>query len=1122
MTGLWRRIAIRMIGRTFMVLAGSVFLLLLTAAPVEATPGRKGAVTLVPASERISEEEARLSLARLLSYDDHLLDESIREYLHLLRARPGDNTIRRELARIFMRQKKYGDADREFHAVLKMEPDDPEAQRGLGQIALWTGDYPEAIRRFTAILQRSEADAETWLGLARACHWSGRHEPAMTAYERALALMKDPGAEIFSEMGDNLLSGGRLPEAVAHFRRASGMRPDQREFEKKLGLALSWSGEDLEALTVLEKLHGILPKDREIALELARVHFRAKAWSRAQAILTDLARHFPADVDILLELADMASVRGHAGRCRDLYLKVLTLKEKDRTLALRYADRMVLWGDFYGAERLYRAERRIAPTDRDTALKLAALLEAMQRYEEAEGLYDELLIRFPEWEKPLLQLARLKLLEKDDARALLFAERYLAQKPDDAQGLAARADALAGAGRFKEALAVYDMLRKEHDHGITANVRIGKIFLRQQNEQAAMQRFEESLALAPGHIEARFYRAGLQKAAGDAFVQELLDSTRAVHELDQWAQRYAEAGLNAIAIRLYRAALERDADYFPARLALAEILAVDHQYDASLAIYGDLAAAFPGSSKILIGQARVLSWARQFDQAVDLYEHIHELNPADPVPLREMARTAAWGKRYAKSDSAYRRLAADPVDSRLMKAWSALPDRSVDPIFDETFRALENQTSQGSVYTGYEQLRRSFEMAGDGAGSTEARLRFAGLLPVYRIQKSAILEKRAKALARDRRFSRALDVYEDLIVETPGNQEAIFDQAQAACAMGLCDREGDLYRRLLAVDPLHNLARIGLKKQEIRTHPALRLDHWTWRETGRGDLARITRNRTSLGLSFPFWCRYQLRATGLAWHERPDYTDRTYQAEGYRLELDGIVNAYVKGGVGWTHKAYRDRDFSDRDTGYARLLFNLWDGAQIGAGFERTDEIYNYFGLKQGIQADNWWISAASDLTRNLSIKGEARRILYSDDNAGQHYGLAAGYAFTDHPRIFKVILSGEYRQTDRQNLSLFNAAGGLTDMVHPYWTPKDYTAAGLTLEWYHDISKNLFCGGDLHFYDLRVSLGTDSESNPSIKIEGQWHYEFYHHWLIGLQGMIHRSREWNAESLYGTLMYRF
>ena len=324
MTDSWRRIAICTVGHALAAAACSGILLFAAPAPIEATQGRTGSVTLVPAAERISDEDARLSLARLLAYDDDRLDESIREYLHLLRIRSGDNTIRRELARIFMRQKKYGDAAREFHAVLKIEPGDLEAQRGLGQIALWTGDYPEAIRLFKEILQRPEEDAETRLSLARAYHWSGRHEPAMAAYEQALALIKNPGAELFSETGDNFLSGGRLPEAVASFRRASRMSPDKTEFEKKLGLALSWNGDDLEALTVLEKLHGILPKDREIAVELARVHFRAKAWSRAQAILTDLLRHFPADADILLELADIAAVRGHAGRCRELYLEVLS------------------------------------------------------------------------------------------------------------------------------------------------------------------------------------------------------------------------------------------------------------------------------------------------------------------------------------------------------------------------------------------------------------------------------------------------------------------------------------------------------------------------------------------------------------------------------------------------------------------------------------------------------------------------------------------------------------------------------------------------------------------------------------------------------------------------------
>jgi len=384
------------------------------------------------------------------------------------------------------------------------------------------------------------------------------------------------------------------------------------------------------------------------------------------------------------------------------------------------------------------------------------------------------------------------------------------------------------------------------------------------------------------------------------------------------------------------------------------------------------------------------------------------------------------------------------------------------------------------------------------------------------------LERRAKDLVWHHRYSQALPVYESLLHFTPGNLEARFDQAQLYCTLGLCGYEAPAYRELLDRDPFHNLAALALSKQRIRSSPAMEFSSWYWREGGRGDLSRIQRLRSSVSLEVPFFCQYRLKLTGHQWNERPDWSGQSHLAEGYSLEGTGVFNSLLQGEAGYTHRKYRDGRFMDRDTGYGRLSLRLRDDVTVGGGYERTNEIYNEFGIRQGLQADVWSLFAVSYPTRHVDLRGEARYIRFSDDNRGQFASVAAGYAFTDHPRVFKAILSGEYRHSEQESRYLYDGTGRLADILHPYWTPKNYTALGLTLEWRHDLSKLFFCGNDLHFYDVRTSFGTDSESNPYLKLEGEWHYEFRMHWTVGLVGMIHRSRDWRGDSLYATIRYRF
>jgi hypothetical protein len=339
--------------------------------------------------------------------------------------------------------------------------------------------------------------------------------------------------------------------------------------------------------------------------------------------------------------------------------------------------------------------------------------------------------------------------------------------------------------------------------------------------------------------------------------------------------------------------------------------------------------------------------------------------------------------------------------------------------------------------------------------------------------------------------------------------------------MGLCNREGDVYRRLLDIDPLHSLAGRAMERLEIRRSPSLKLGQTYWSEQGREGLTAIDRYRTDMGVDVPVDCRFHLRLTGHHWVEHPSYTGDSYGANGFTLGAGGVLNPYIKGEAAWTKKMYRDSQFQNTDTGYARIWVNLRDYATVGLGYERTDELYNYFGIQQGIQANTWWLSLNSHITRKLELLGQARYLSYSDNNDGQHYMAGAGYAITDHPRIFKVALTGEYRNTRKMDVYHY-VDGRLVDITHPYWTPKDYYGGAVTFEWYHDLSKLLFCGSQLHFYDLAVAVGTDTEHNPSIELRGEWHYEFLDHWTFSIKGLIHRSKLWDAEGVWADLRYQF
>lgn len=1101
------------------LLSGSLFL----CSPVVSAE-QEGAEGEVNPREHISDFEARLALARLLSYSAGQIDESIRQYSILIKERPNDPVTGRELADLLIRQRQYPEAMRLLQTVLKNKPGDRAALISLARIYLWTGRNEEALHAFKRLSRRG-LPYDVQMDIARAYARNRNYPQAAEIYETLLKSKQAPLGDIYTELGDLHLYSGHIQQAIGAYRNALKISPSLRDARRKLALALSWSGRGEEALPLLRQLNREDVSDREIAIALARVSAASGHFMEASETVRRLMSLFPDDGALVAELADIEAGLGHAGKCRNLYLTALSLTDSNEEIYLRYASQMNLWGDFYGVEAVYARYLETHPADREIRYKLARVLVSAQRYEEAEGIYLNLLQQTQESREALPGLAQLKLLEKDFDRALFYSERLLQAGHQNPDGLFVKAEALYQVGRYNEALPVYKKLAEIEPRQVRGLLGAGKCCLKTGSREQATAFFSKALQVDPLNVESRFWSAWPDKVTSAAFLSDLVRSTgQSPSELAQWARAYESSGYYKMAISCYEEALKQDPEYFPAQIGLAETLAADMQYVRSLDILAKLTEEFPKTSKILFTRARVLGWSRQYGPSLELYDQLCRANPSDPVARKEKARTAAWGKKMDLAMQTYEGAYRSPVDKMLLSSAAGAVAEANDPQLTTLYAGLQESSGNGSVFQGYDAFYEGFDRISARLSfrtATELEQVRRDLLPAYRIQKAAYLEGRSKQLAWNRKPASAIGSYKELIAFQPGNEEARFDHAQAECSLGLCDREALSYRSLLSIDPLHSMAADALERNRIRRNPSIEIDHSYWDEEGRDGLSQIIRNRTDLKFDFPISCRYHFGISAHYWREDPKMRGIAYDAFGHSLQFSGVVNEYVSGAVNWTNKQYVHSGVDSTNTGLAALWFNLRDYARLGIGYERTDELYNNFGIQQGLQADSFWVGASSYLARNFEVKGKAQYTHYSDSNTGQFYLLSAGYDFTDHPRVIRLSIAGEYRDTDLESQLLFRG-NDLVNIIHPYWTPQNYFATTAALEWRHDLSKTFFCGSELHYYSLRLGGGTDTEDNPALRVEGEWHYEFKDHWTVALKALLHDSSQWNAAGAWVSLKYQF
>lgn len=1096
--------------------------------------------SLVPATEQISEVEARLTYARILSYRRETWADAIANYSRVLREQPTNSAALTELADLRVRLGDLAAAEQGLRAALAARPGEPAAIAALVQLLLWTGRPAEGERLLeTASAMRKLTEPEQLL-YAQVLTRVGRHAEANRRFDEQLARPGKPAATLLSAAADGRLAAGDAAGARELYRRAVEDDPALTGARRGYALTLTWTGADAAARPQLEQALAATPDDPDLVHAYVRAMVRLEGISAAIALVRGRVDAAPRDPRWRAEWAELEAERGHAVRSRQLFSEALALGESP-AMRLRAGLAAIAGGDFFTAEAALRAALRSGSTEPEVRVELGRLLVSVDRTEEAEQFYERWLLEAPNAEPPLVGLVRLRLKERDFSAALVRCDALLTLRPRLPEAMRLKAETLLALHRDREAAAIYSELATLPDQRAEAELGLGRATSGFAGETAAAGHYAAALRLEPERPAARFHAAGRATARTENFLRALTGGVEAQYRsgapataasvpttaprLLEWAGLYAEHGDFSLAVRCLKAARMADAEYFPAAVQLAEFLAIDKQFDAALIEFAQLREAMPGNRQVLIGEARALAWSRRYEAALAAYENLAVLNPADPVPQREAARAAGWGKMRDRAAALYRRIwTAEPVD-RILAAQlkPVLEGAAGDELVMRWRQWTENPVDAAETFAASE--RFAGERFALQAALPEPRRKrideaYLAILPALRLQRAWWLENAAKQFTWDRRYVTSQATYRRLLEVEPGNEEALFELSQVQAARGFGPGERATLTRLLEVDANHSFATQALRRRDIRSGPMATVEARWWRESGRGELASLRRNSVTGEVQDTWNDQFSFRLGSVLGREDPTTRDGRYAYRGISFGVDGVIENGLSGSAAMLHREFYDPRIGHADSGQAQLWWRR-DAFGLGGGYEKREELANEFGLFQGTRSDQTWLGGNFVFNRRFDADARLTRSHYSDGNRGTALVVSPSYAWTDHPRIFKSILTLEFRDTDNATVYVQNA-GRLTNLIHPYWTPQNYLHAAVTLEWYRDLARDLFVGSEAHFYDLRLTFGTDSESNATTTFEADWQREWSDRWIAHGDLYLNLSREWDALGLRLRLARRF
>lgn len=986
--------------------------------------------SLVPATDQVSDFEARRAYAELLSKEVSTLPEALENFKILQRQKPDDLKLSWQIE-----MAEYSLAHPESlvqgsdHSIVSKESQvsDFDAWKAYAQaISKDKNNLPEALQIFKKLFNEKPRDFK--LG------W----EIEKTEY--ALA---------HPEENENNLSLVPKNDWISdHDARLS--------LARLLSYSKSTRREGLEQYYILLKEN---PHDPLILLEIAKIYVDETLYKQAICLLKQMV--IPADSEELqLKLAQLETSLGYAKDAKTRFISLQTACKEKEKIRLDFANALMSWGDFYAAEEIYEEEKQKHPHSFEAELHMINVWVAQQRYTQAEERALDALESFPKKRKELLgRLVEIKGLQKDDFAAITYADLLLAEDPEDERSIQVKAMLLFGIQKYEEAAVLFRQLLPYPDYSEEAYLYLGKSYYKLGDFEQANAIWEAASfpAIPLYNINLKYYQAGAC-VLKPWFIQEILDDDPPAQELHIWAELYASDGYLTPMIDLYAIATTKDPDYFHAQFALAESLSNELDFVQPLNIYNTLLEDFPTNYKLLLNRARVVSWDRYYKCSLHLYDELIALNPSNLVPKLEQARVAYWGKYFELS----------------MKLYSGL---------------LE-----------------------DTSGDTWA-MKF--------LNRQISLEMKVNCLRWNKRVIHSLKYYQELQCADPGSATWKFEYAQALCSLGLCCDAMAIYSDILERDPLHTLAGMSLEREQMKTENGLYLYYNWWQEKGYGELSQVGRYEVVAGIEIPLACNHHLRFAERRYLEHTYFDGKYHSADGQTVEWDCRFNAYLQAFTSVTRKHYVN-EFGTTYSGKANLLINLSDYGYLTLGFKKVDEVHNYFNLVQLTQGNIWWAGLESNINHYLTVNAVYEHEDYNDGNTLEHAMLNLECAFTEHPKVFKATITGEYRDTDKNNIFIYNPAGQLTNIIYPYWAPQDYFVGQLQLEWRHDYSFLEFCGAPLCFYDLKFSFGDDTDNNWYWEIKGEWQHEFYRNWKVGASFYIHRSDQWDGDGLWCNLDYRF
>lgn len=538
----------------------------------------------VPAGAQASTDDPYEFILAKLAADDGRFDDALSRMEKIVARDPQNSVLLYERALILVDASKIDAAEAELRKVVAMQPNFYDAERVLGRI----------------LLDRAGSDRT-------------KVDEALVHLQNAFRIYPDDLATGMA-ISQIYSASGRPAEAEKALAAMLERAPDQRGLNYSYAQVLTKLGRGAESVKYLERAVEVDPTFGLAIQQLVEIYQSTGEWQKAADVLQPLINDDPTNIDFQRQQAYFYLRAGSPEKARTRFVSLVAGDPRDTRSQFYLAESLSDLERYDEADKIYRQLLEKTPDDPDVLASFGLTQVGRKKYDDATKTFRALLA-LPDAAEGLRVLAKTQLaymeLQRGNPQAAIDAAKPLFvfhDKPNP-QPINIALDALRKQKRYSEAVSLLQPLVDKYASDPFVNARYIEMLARAGDKDrarvaaATQSKFgvRNTISAAEAYVQADQYEPAI------AVVRDALRTKPDEIELQ------FELG----------AALDRSGDKAGAEKAFQDILAKNPENAGSMNYLGYM-------------------WAEQgvhLDQAAELLSHAVKLEPSNGAYLDSLGWT---------------------------------------------------------------------------------------------------------------------------------------------------------------------------------------------------------------------------------------------------------------------------------------------------------------------------------------------------------------------------------------------------------------------------------------------------------------------------------------------------